>query len=164
MKLTFETDKIDFDYEDAFHPNVSSPNPKHNPFSITNDEGNTFQMRILSNGTKYGRNNVLTHGEEQVWSIEEQKRVDPTKYDGDVIEFYDTYNTDNKGDWQFVSRYYVKTLLYDFTTGEPKTPGEYGLDLAGQEPKWGIDAKAMGEILNHLKNNEDKFDFGGVKS
>ena len=90
--------------------------------------------------------------------------MEPKKYDGDVIEFYDTYNTDNKGDWQFVSRYHVETLLYDFITGEPKTPGEYGLDLAGQEPKWGIDAKSMGEILNHLKNNEDKFDFGGVKS
>ena len=111
---------IDFDYEDEFHPSVSSPNPKHSPFSITNDEGNTFQIRTLSKGTKYGRNNVLTHGEEKVWSIEEQKRVEPTKYSGDVVQFYDTHNTDNKVEWQIVSSYHVETLLYDFTTGEPK--------------------------------------------
>lgn len=146
--------KLNFDSKDKPHPNVSSPNPKHKPFSVTNDEGNTFQIRFLSSGSKWGRGNVLTHGKDKQWSYEKQGYAVPEKYSGDVIEFYDTKNTDDKSKWVLVSSYRVETLLSDDRLSDQ------GINLYGGVDKWKMDAKSMKSIIGHLKNNKDEFDLG----
>jgi hypothetical protein len=76
-----------------------------------------FVARILRRGDRYGLNDVL------VWD------VDPPG-----VEFYDTrYPHTEFG--QFVSRYYVRTLLEEH--------GPRGLDLMGYVPSWKIDGSAM---------------------
>ena len=158
-RVTKILEGLDFDHEDEQHPNLSSPNPKHTPFNITNEIGRIFHIRFLSYGTNYGRNNVLTHGKDKEWSVEAQGHVAPTKYEGDTIEFYDTHNSDDKSDWQFVSRYHIETILYDWLTKEPNEWNS-GLNLHGGVDEWSIDSNSMKQIARHLKNNEKGFDFG----
>jgi len=97
---------------------------------FTNDEGNTFTVRIVYDGEPYGREMVLTHYEH-----------DP------LIEFYDAdydFAKDENGKvlGQFVSRYYKSTLN--------TPPHDRGLNLQGDVPKWGIDANTLTKILDWI--------------
>ena len=107
---------------------------------VTNSEGNTFEVRILRNGDKYGRANCLTWGEE--------------KYStgGDGVEFYDTHNSEDASLWQMVSRYYIDTLLNDYSTRAP-IPENEGLDLHGGVPKWSIDGNTMAKVRQYLRTS-----------
>jgi hypothetical protein len=88
-----------------------------NQLKITNSEGTKFSVVILSKGDKYGLNDCLTHDEKEK-----------------LVEFYDKD--------QFVSRYYISTLL-EGKRGE-------GLCLCGYEPSWGIDGKTMDKVRRFL--------------
>ena len=82
---------------------------------------NRFEVRIISKGDKYGLNNVLTH-----------------EADEQLVEFWDTKHS------QFVSRYYVETLLSH----------KGGLNLHGGVPEWEISASGMAEVVEYLKENQ----------
>jgi hypothetical protein len=99
---------------------------------ITNNSDRKFTVRIVDYGDKYGRDMCLTH--------------ESGDYDfGPMIEFYDaTYDFDKDVDGtplgQFVSRYYVETLIdrHDETVG---------LNLCGHEPAWRLDADSYNKVL-----------------
>ena len=105
--------------------------PKAGGMVVTNENGDAFYVVILRSGDTYGRNGCLTWGYEK-YSL-----------DGDGVEFYDTHNSDDRTEWQFVSRYYLDTLL--------KHPRDRGLDLHGGVPKWTIDAPAMEAVIAMLE-------------
>jgi hypothetical protein len=98
---------------------------------VTNANGLSFGVTIVREGELYGRNFVLTHDSS-----------DP------LVEFYDLRypfallkpDADTSG--QFVSRYYLKTLLEH---------GDAGLDLDGGVRDWKIDAAAMAEVIDWLR-------------
>jgi len=118
---------------------------------ITNDKGRNFNVRIVRVGDRYGRDDCLTHGAE--------KNDDPDE--GPLVEFYDAEHesnpkfTDFMGRGQFVSRYYITTILgkdrFARAGGEKNT----GLDLMGYEPVWKIDAKAMNLVRDWLDNQTE---------
>jgi hypothetical protein len=88
-----------------------------------------FNVRIVNKGDKYGRDFCLTH-------------------DGDrpLVEFYDArYPHTEFG--QFVSRYYVETILSDKGNGSKNT----GLNLDGGVPEWTVSANDMVTVRNFLK-------------
>lgn len=90
--------------------------------------GRNWMSRIVRKGDRYGLDNCLVHGEN-----------DP------MVEFWDLNHTDKFGpDGQFVSRYYVATLL----THELGI----GLDLQGDIPEWKIDGHVMIGVLEWLRN------------
>ena len=82
-----------------------------------------FNTKLICAGDKYGLDDCLTH-------------------DGDpMLEFYDPrYQHTPIG--QFVSRYYVKTLLEG---------NEMGLMLDAQVNDWVVDQEQMTEIRDWLK-------------
>lgn len=85
-----------------------------------------FNVRIVSKGDKYGRDFCLTH-----------------EGDKPMVEFYDArYPHTEFG--QFVSRYYVETILGD---GNEKC----GLSLDGGIPEWTVSASDMDTVRNFLK-------------
>ena len=100
-------------------------------FEFTNDNGRPFGLRILRAGDKYGRNRTLTH--------EDHDRMS--------VEFYDLTYRNQKGfgeEGQFVSRYYVETLL--------ENPNDNAaLQLDGGVPEWTIGAEEMVAIRAWLK-------------
>jgi len=82
-----------------------------------------FNVKVLKKGDTYGLNKCLTHEDERP-----------------VVEFYDArHDFDPEG--QFVSRYYVETLLED---------EEGGLDLMGYEPSWKLDHFDMKKVRSYL--------------
>ena len=86
-----------------------------------------FNVRVLNKGDKYGRDFCLTH----------------TK-DEPLVEFYDNrYPHTQFG--QFVSRYYVETIL-ERDTG--------GLCLDGGVPDWTVSADDMTTVRNFLKGTK----------
>ena len=88
-----------------------------------------FNVRIVNKGDKYGLDNCLTH-----------------EGDKPLVEFYDTrYPHTEFG--QFVSRYYVETILNDDGYG----PKDCGLILHGGVPEWTLSAKDMDTVRNFLK-------------
>lgn len=66
-----------------------------------------------------------------------------TGIDGDLVEFYDL-RYPHTPDGQFVSRYYVDTLLRDIRGHE--------LDLDGGIDDWTVDADTMRVVLGWLRN------------
>lgn len=80
----------------------------------------SFKAVIIEKGDNYGLNDCLTHEE-----------VRP------LVEFYDTRYD------QFVSRYYVKTIL----------EVDSGLNLHGGVEDWTIDKTGMDFVKDWLKNN-----------
>jgi len=83
-----------------------------------------FNVRIVNTGDKYGRDFCLTH----------------TK-DEPLVEFYDTrYPHTQSG--QFVSRYYIDTIL---------DGSDCGLCLDGGVPSWTVSAEDMATVRNFLK-------------
>jgi hypothetical protein len=91
--------------------------------TVTNNNGRTFELRIIEVGDNYGRNNCLTHD-------------DPNAF-GAMVEFWDTTHN------QFVSRYYIKTLQ--------DRDQDYGLCLDGGVPVWSIDAAAMQTVHKFIE-------------
>jgi len=88
-----------------------------------------FNVRVVKQGEKYGRDFCLTH-------------------DGDrpLVEFYDTrYMHTEFG--QFVSRYYVETILSEKGNG----PKNCGLNLHGGVPEWTVSAEDMDTVRGWLK-------------
>jgi hypothetical protein len=82
-----------------------------------------FNVRIVNTGDKYGCDFCLTNDK------------------APMVEFYDTrYPHTQYG--QFVSRYYVDTLL-ERDTG--------GLCLDGGVPSWTVSAEDMATVRNFLK-------------
>jgi hypothetical protein len=87
-----------------------------------------FNVRIVNTGDKFGRNDCLVNSK------------------GAMVEFYDTRYTDSdfadRG--QFVSRYYVSTLLED---------NQYpnGLCLDGGITEWSVSADGMKQVLKYIQ-------------
>lgn len=116
---------------------------------FTNDAGKTWSVRIIFRFGRYGKDMRLTHGE-----------GDP------LIEFYDADADPDSFDplGQLVARYYASTLFgTDF--GPEFGMGE-GLDLAGYEPAWTLDADTCIAIAHWIKGRlrhdegEDSFPDG----
>lgn len=100
---------------------------------ITNLRGRHFNVRILKEGDRYGRDDCLTH-----------------EGDKPSVEFFDaTYEGSVHGPLgQFTTgRYYIKTIL-------KANKGE-GLDLLGYEPAWHIDGVAMDIVRAWLHNQTE---------
>lgn len=85
-----------------------------------------YNVRVVQTGDKYGRNDCLTNDKQP------------------LVEFYDSRydQSDFMGRGQFVSRYYVDTIL----------DGEYpnGLWLYGGEPEWTVSADEMRQVKQYL--------------
>lgn len=85
---------------------------------------NRFRVEIIKQGENYGRNNVLTHEKE-----------DP------LVEFWDTQYE------QFVSRYYLSTLL----------ERDYGgLNLQGDVPAWSVSSEGMDRVREMLRKVKEE--------
>jgi hypothetical protein len=99
--------------------------PETLSITATNATGKVrFVVRILRNGDRYGRDDVLT------WDD-----LRPG------VEFYDA-RYDHTPLGQFVSRYYVETIL--------EGAGPSGLDLMGYEASWKIDGQSMQIVRSWL--------------
>jgi hypothetical protein len=87
-----------------------------------------FNVRVVNKGDKYGRDFCITN---------EGKPL---------VEFYDArYPHTEFG--QFVSRYFVETILGDDGYGPKAT----GLSLDGGIPEWTVSASDMVTVRNFLK-------------
>jgi len=103
-----------------------------------NTNGVPFNSRIVKKGEAYGRDNCLVHEEDEP-----------------VVEFFDARypfwsDTDGQVLGQFVSSYYVKTLLSKdgcSTTDSRET----GIDLHGGEPDWFVTGEQVAKALEYLK-------------
>ena len=101
-------------------------------FTVINDEGRPWNIKILRKGDKYGRSNCLTHEDERP-----------------LVEFYDALYGPEQGfdeEGQFVGRYYVETILGE--DGYGSCAG--GLCLDGGIPCWNIDAVSMNLVREYL--------------
>ena len=91
--------------------------------------GRPFTVRIVREGDRYGRGDCLIHDEDEA-----------------MVEFYDaTYANNGRfgPHGQFVSRYYISTLLESPHRGR-------GLGLCGHEPAWTIDAGTMETVYEFI--------------
>ena len=95
---------------------------------ITNDHKIPIIARRITKGDKYGRNGCLTHAEEE-----------------DVVEFYDSrynHNPELGLVGQFISRYYVSTLI---------TSPNWTLCLCGGIPDWDLNENNLTTVVAWLK-------------
>lgn len=100
------------------------------PVLKVNSHGIDFNVRILYEGETYGLNDQFIH-----------KKQDP------LVEFYDTrYPHTEYG--QFVSRYYLSTLL-------ERTENKV-LNLDGGIPDWRIEPGSMNIVNQWLNSNQQK--------
>lgn len=90
--------------------------------------GVTFNIRVVHKGDFYGLDDCLLHD-----------KIDP------LVEFYDTRYLHTKYG-QFVSRYYLSTLL---------ERDNHGLNLQGDVDDWSIDSETMRLIKKDLKRHEN---------
>jgi hypothetical protein len=86
-----------------------------------------FNVRIVQEGESYGRDFCLVHDEADA-----------------LVEFYDSKQTHCGTDGQFVSRYYIYTLL-------GFEPGRIGLCLDGGIPEWSISPQGVREVQRYLR-------------
>jgi len=86
-----------------------------------------FNTKIIGTGDRYGRADCLTNE------------------GGPMIEFYDPRHVKHGPLGQFISRYYVSTIL-ERDTG--------GLALQGDIPEWTVSAHDMAEIRVWLRKIE----------
>ncbi len=84
-----------------------------------------WAIRLVLAGEAYGKDNCLTHD-----------KAEP------LVEFYDTRHPETDLG-QFVSRYYLSTLLERALTD--------GLCLQGGVPSWSVSGEAMHEVQRWLK-------------
>ena len=111
-------------------------------FSFPNTGYAPLYVRIVMPGEWYGRDHCLQHGAGGNQPTPEAYRTDP------LVEFYDSrFEFDKVSDGikaQFVSRYYLSTLLGH---------GPRALNLDGGIPVWTANATTMRDlsaILSHL--------------
>jgi len=136
---------------DAFLKDVD---PK-NLFEFNNGYGRTMVARIVFPDEPYGREGCLTWGEPQkaVVNPEVRQKMWEKSRHQPGIEFYDASCKGKPGFstlGQFVSRYYLETLLgKDGFTNDPEehTSGRVGLDLYGGEPCWTISGPVIKNVL-----------------
>ena len=88
-----------------------------------------FNVRVVNTGDTYGLNDCLVNNGSK------------------LVEFYDKrYNHDSwMGRGQFVSRYYLSTLLSDTYPN--------GLCLDGGVAEWAVSATGMAQVLEYIKAN-----------
>lgn len=102
------------------------------------DKGRPWRVRFVRQGDRYGRDRCLTHDE-----------AEP------LVEFYDRefagHTFPDEG--QFVSRYYLSTLL---------KRGGGGLNLDGGVEVWGISAKGMSVVTAQVKKWQEEIIAGGA--
>jgi hypothetical protein len=100
---------------------------------FTNSSGYVFTVRVLEDGDRYGRNEVLA------WEGH-------PKFGRRGVEFYDTQYAGAafgpRG--QFVSSYYEDTLL--------EYQSSAGIDLHGGVPVWSIDGATFSEIMDWVQS------------
>ena len=99
-----------------------------------------WTVRIIDEGDRYGRDMCL---------VQEKSEYGP------IVEFYDAAHDHDRGPkneylGQFVSRYYIETLLSDDYGGAIGTGR--GLDLMGYEPMWKISGPAMDRVAEFCNN------------
>lgn len=85
---------------------------------------NKFNVRVVNIGDKYGLNDCLVNNK------------------APMVEFYDLRFTKCADRGQFVSRYYVDTIL---------DGSDCGLCLDGGVPDWTVSAQDMGTVRDFLK-------------
>lgn len=97
--------------------------------------GIKFNVKIVREGDKYGLNNCLTH-------------TNPAT----MVEFYDSRHPHTEHG-QFVSRYYLHTLL--------ERELNQGINLDGGVEAWKINGEAMNAVATWLssQNNVNKNEF-----
>ncbi len=100
--------------------------------------GREFRVRIVNQGDAYGLNMQLTHDE-----------ANP------LVEFYDaTHDFDKSPEGevlgQFISRYYLSTLLGKGFFSTNIFEEGLGLNLDAGVPAWGIDAAGISEVKEAL--------------
>lgn len=91
--------------------------------------GIPFNVKLVKQGEKWGRDNCLTHD-----------KADP------LVEFYDARYTKLDPLGQFISNYYLSTLM-NTQWGDCRE----GLNLYGGEPDWYIDKQGMTEVFEWLE-------------
>lgn len=102
---------------------------------ITNDFGITFRARIVKKGDSHGLKDCLVY-----------EKVNPK------VEFYDTRNMIEPNLGQFVSEYFVHTLI-----DQQEYPKGLVLDVG--IPAWRLSQKNMKEVRRWLKREMDNPDF-----
>lgn len=101
--------------------------------TATGPTGRPFNVRLVWQGEQYGRNGCLTHDE-------------PER----LVEFYDATSAGKCPDnftghlGQFVSRYYVSTLL------ETNWREIHCLDLDGGIPEWKVTGQSVADALDTI--------------
>ena len=103
-----------------------------------------WTLRILKKGMKYGRKMCLTHDKDK--PIVE---FYDANYTGEMMEKF-AKNPDGELLGQFVSRYYIETLLGN-DGGDPIGTGR-GLCLDGGVDKWNISESAMNTVAEFLES------------
>jgi len=93
-------------------------------FAVINDKGRRFNLKLIELGDKYGRDDCLIHDKSE-------------PFNHPLVEFYDAKND------QFIGRYFSNTLL--------ERDHDYGLDLHGGVPEWGIDRYTMKQVFRWLQ-------------
>lgn len=88
--------------------------------------GTHFNVRIVRQGDKYGLNDCITY-----------QGTEP------LVEFYDSKSS-HSALGQFVSRYYMTTLL--------EGNSHCGINLDGGVPEWTIQAEPMKIVIEWLKS------------
>lgn len=83
-----------------------------------------FNVRVVNTGDKYGLNDCLVNNKTP------------------IVEFYDSRFTKGGARGQFVSRYYVDTIL---------DGSDCGLCLDGGVPDWTVSAQDMDTVRDFLK-------------
>ena len=100
-------------------------------FTIQNDQGRMFNVRIVREGDRYGLDDCLTHN------------------GAPMVEFYDASQDPAKfGErGQFVSRYYVDTLTGRDGFGRDIRNG-HALNLHGGVEAWTLDPWAAAQAVD----------------
>ena len=94
-----------------------------------------WNVRIVKTGDKYGRDMCLTNDK------------------APMVEFYDSrYPHTQYG--QFVSRYYISTILSQDKYGYYQYPN--GLCLDGRVPAWQVSAEDMVEVVSFLQGFQNE--------
>lgn len=117
-------------------------------FEFDNGHGRPMIARLLSPGDPYGRDGCLTWGADLGTGI--QDPVSKAEFQEEFgkkpgVEFYDaTHKADPRFGplGQFVSRYYLNTLVDDRDVLTQR-----GLCLDGGVPEWGIQGEAFAKVL-----------------
>ncbi|MBW2672457.1 MAG: hypothetical protein JRD89_03455 [Deltaproteobacteria bacterium] len=113
------------------------PNDDTGMLTVYDENLRPWRVRVVQLGEAYGRDDCLVH--------------EPSEYhrpaEDPLVEFYDgSQSVDKFGPrGQFVSRYYVSTLLKD-----RRELCNHGLLLYGAVPEWRIDSGAATQVVRWL--------------